>query len=110
MPNEPLFEAMELSPPFNIKMVTMKDAAEQYYRMVKLAMDILERGGCVCYEHTTDEKLYYIQKRGRDRFGFTHSGKINDVMEISAEKVLNILFAHVPFMPMVGEERGVNLK
>lgn len=111
MPNEKLFEAMELSIPFKTRYLTMYEVAEQYYAVIKQAMGILEKGDCLSYEYTGDEDtLYRIQKRGKDRFALQDAKNPDTVREITANQLLNLLFAHAPFMPMVGTERGVDLR
>ena len=110
MPNEPLFEVMETKPPFNIRLATMKEISEQFYANIKQAMKILERGGCAAYEHSGDGTMYYIQKRGKDRFAFQDASKKEVIHELSANDILNILFSHAPFTTFIGEELGKDLK
>lgn len=86
----------------------MYQVAEHYHGLIKQTLDILDKGACACYEHSGHETVYNIQKRGKDLFAFQNA-ETAIIEEITANELLNRLFAHAPFIPMVGTSVGKTL-
>lgn len=114
MPKEKSIEmqSISLTAPFFVtsEFFSMYDLSEYIQGKISESLKILEEPelGALSYEHNNENTVYRIQKLTTDKFAIWNVAA-NTIETKNSTDTLAIIYAHMPYVDMVGKEINMSI-
>ena len=115
MPSHKVIEVLTLSPFLEKTYIDLFELNKSYVEKIQSALKMLDQDSTIAYEFTDVEGEYAdvvrLQRKGINLFAMqTSASGFTITIAMTANDVLNMLYKHAPYMPMVGCEVGMDLE